>query len=171
MLLNLSRRPNFWRFCRHFPLQNRCNCGRKNNFFTTAKSETFLFDLRLILSMPLTGLVAAARKRTALIEEYKEKKRNGITVSTQTVPKQDNVSLQPSAAKQEVKRSLDFSGEIEQASKEPQQCWQDCKHLKQAGERKFCKRYMTLCAEDKCNRKYMNGEDKELDFKRILRGK
>ena len=101
--------------------------------------------------MPLTGLVAEARKRTAQINE-----------------KRDN--LKPAEVKQEVKRALDLSSEIEQASKEKQFHWRECKSLKSVGDRNFCKRYVSLCAEEQCNNKFREDE-KELDFKRILRGK
>jgi len=104
--------------------------------------------------MPLTGLVAEARKRTAMIDARAEQ-----------------IQQNPSQLKHEVKRVIDFSSELEQAAKTAQPVWQDCKHLKQSGERKFCKRYFSLCAEEKCNGKYINSDEKELDIKRILRGK
>tara|TARA_Y100000310_G_scaffold340361_1_gene435834 strand:- start:1493 stop:1921 length:429 start_codon:yes stop_codon:yes gene_type:complete len=118
-----------------------------------ARTVTFLFDLRLLLSMPLTGLIAEARRRTTLIEEKVEEKQHN-----------------PQKLKQEVKRTLDFSADIENAAREKQLHWQECCHLKQVGKN-FCKRYMSLCAEDKCHNKYINGEEKELDYKRLLRGK
>jgi glutamine synthetase adenylyltransferase len=104
--------------------------------------------------MPLTGLVAAARRRS---EEMKQ----------QT----EQIRKEPQKIKQEVKRVLDFSSELENAVENKQLQWQECKHLKRAGEKNFCKRYMAYCAEEKCNPKHMNGEERELDFKRLLRGK
>ena len=102
--------------------------------------------------MPLTGLIAAARKRTVSIEEKTE-------------------GLQPEQVKKEVKRVIDFSAEIEQAGQNKQLMWHECRHLKQAGERNFCKRFMSLCAECKCGSNIINGEERELDLKRLLRGK
>ncbi len=102
--------------------------------------------------MPLTGLVAEARKRTVLIEEKVK-------------------SLGPEQVKKEVKRVLDFSADLQNAAEDKQLVWRECKHLKQAGERNFCKRYISLCAEAKCSSKLINAEEKELDFKRFLRGK
>ena len=104
--------------------------------------------------MPLTGLVAEARKRTSLMSREVQETRTN-----------------PMQIKQEVKRTLDFSSEIEQAGKKEQFHWQECKHLKSAGERKFCKRYFALCAQEKCNSKYINEDEPEIDFKRLLRGK
>jgi hypothetical protein len=97
--------------------------------------------------MPLTGLVAEARKNSALLKK-----------NTQQI-------------KQEVRHVIDFSSELEQAGREKQQQWQECRHLKQSGGKNFCRRYFSLCAQEKCNTKYINGEEKQLDFKRILRGK
>ncbi len=102
--------------------------------------------------MPLTGLVTAARKRTALIEE---------SVS----------NLEPTQIKKEVKRVLDFSSELENAAIEKKLVWRECKHLKQMSGKSYCKRYMSNCAEDKCSSKNINAEDRKIDLKRILRGK
>ncbi len=102
--------------------------------------------------MPLTGLIAGARRRSALMEQKTEQ-------------------IEFSQVKQEVKRTIDFSSEIEQAAREPQLQWQECKHLKTVGERKFCKRYFSLCAQDKCSSKLINAEENEFDFKGILSGK
>ena len=50
--------------------------------------------------MPLTGLVAEARKRTAMIDARAEQ-----------------IQQNPSQLKQEVKRVIDFSSELELAAK------------------------------------------------------
>lgn len=103
--------------------------------------------------MPLTGLVAEARRRTAAIS---------------SVPPVNDERQQ---IKQDVKRTIDFSSEIEQAAKASQLRWDMCRHLKMAGDRAFCKRYTSLCAKEKCSTKYINAEERPLDIKRILRGK
>lgn len=102
--------------------------------------------------MPLTGLVADVKRRRTLMEQETEQPR-------------------PLQVKQEVKRALDFSSEVAQAAREPQLQWQECRHLKIAGERNFCRRYFSLCAQGKCSSKLINAEENELDFKKILRRK
>jgi hypothetical protein len=106
--------------------------------------------------MPLTGLVADVKRRRLATEQKTE----------QIKPVQ--IKQEVTQIKQEVKRTLDFSSEIEQAAKTPQLQWQECRHLKTAGERKFCKRYFSLCAQGKCSSKLINAEENEFDFKKIL---
>ena len=102
--------------------------------------------------MPLTGLIADVKRRRTLEVQKTEQPR-------------------PVQVKQEVKRALDFSSEIEQAAREPKLHWQECRHLKTAGDRNFCKRYFSLCAQGKCSSKLINAEENEFDFKSILHGK
>ncbi len=111
------------------------------------KPKHFYLTYYLYLGMPLTGLVAEARRRTALINKNRQQ------------------------IKQEVKRVIDFSAELEQAAQQKHFHWEECRHLKQAGGRCFCKRYMSLCAQERCNSKYVNAEETEIDLKRVLRGK
>ena len=104
--------------------------------------------------MPLTGLVAAARRRSDEIKQQTEQ-----------------IMQEPQKIKQEVKRVLDFSSELEHAAENKQLLWQECKHLKKTNSKNFCKRYMAYCAGEKCNTKYINGEERKIDFRKILRGK
>lgn len=113
--------------------------------------------------MPLKFLVAEARKNTPSLA----KKPVSVAQATVQEPPQT-----PEMQRLDVKRQMAEISEGDKAvarEAQPQPAWKACQYLKTAGDRNLCKQYMSWCAEEKCQQKFM--ETDFFDFKRHLKGK
>jgi len=104
--------------------------------------------------MPLNFLVAEARKNTPSL---------GKTSSVE-------VEAKPVAERVELKRVMAEISVAEKVVSEKETvvpAWRQCQYLKVAGERFLCKQYMSWCAQEKCQQKFM--ETGFFDFKKHLK--
>ena len=104
--------------------------------------------------MPLNFLVAEARKNTPGL---------GKTAPVELTKK-------PSVERVELKKTMAEISTAEKVVSEKETIvpsWRQCQYLKVAGDRHLCKQYMSWCAEEKCQQKFM--ETGFFDFKKHLK--
>ena len=121
--------------------------------------------------MPLAHLVHEARKNTPVVGKPVEKLSEAITVIENypiaAVEVEDSQALEP---RSELKKKMEIMSEAEKAAAErekniPQ--WKQCQYFKAVGDRKMCTQYMSLCAQEKCQKRFM--ETDFFDFKKHLK--
>ena len=109
--------------------------------------------------MPLAHFVSEARKHTPL------PKSKPVSATKAEV-------VAPPVQRAETKMQMAEISEAEKtmASVEKQQpAWKQCQYLKSAGSRDLCKQYMSWCAKEKCQQKFMDTDF--FDFKRHVKQK
>ncbi len=78
------------------------------------------------------------------------------------------VQEKPEAQRAELKKAMAEISEAEKAVSEKETpSWQQCQYLKGVGEKRMCTQYMSLCAMEKCQQKFM--EANFFDFKKYLK--
>ena len=123
--------------------------------------------------MPLAHLVHEARKNTPVLRKVMQKPTEAITVTENSqiaaTNVDDSANLEP---RTELKKKMEIMSEAEKAAVEreknlPQ--WQQCQYFKSVGDKKMCTQYMSLCAKEKCQKRFM--EANFFDFKKHLKQK
>ncbi len=115
--------------------------------------------------MPLAHFVSEAKRNTPSLV-----KRNETVTETHPALSETAIGAEPETQRAEVKRTMAEISEGEKAriaEKKPEPAWKSCQYLKDAGERMLCTQYMSWCAQDKCQKKFM--ETDFFDFKRHLK--
>jgi len=123
--------------------------------------------------MPLNHLVYSARKNTPVLGKPTQTPSKVITVT-------ENPQLAATAVEEspvveprlELKKKMEIMSEaekeaVERAKNIPE--WQQCQYLKSVGEKKMCTQYMSLCAREKCQKRFM--EANFFDFKKYIKQK
>jgi exoribonuclease R len=108
--------------------------------------------------MPLAHFVSEAKKNTPILG------RKPVSAT------KSEVAAPPHVQRTETKRQMAEISEAEKtiASVEKQlPAWKQCQYLKSAGSRDLCKQYMSWCAKEKCQKKFMDTDF--FDFKRHLK--
>ena len=123
--------------------------------------------------MPLNHLVYAARKNTPVLVKPAQTLSEAITViqNPQIVATEikDSLVMEP---RSELKKKMEIMSEAEKEAVERSKNileWQQCQYLKSLGEKKMCTQYMSLCAQEKCQTRFM--EANFFDFKKYLKQK
>lgn len=104
--------------------------------------------------MPLAHFVVEARKNTPTL------------VKTASV----ELTKKPFSERVELKKTMAEISTAEKVVAENETvvpAWRQCQYLKSAGDRHLCKQYMSWCAEEKCQQKFM--ETGFFDFKKHLK--
>ena len=108
--------------------------------------------------MPLAHFVSEAKKNTPVLA----KKPVSIT--------EEQASAPPHVQRLDTKRQMAEISEGDKLAAEekpPQPAWKRCQYLKSAGSRDLCKQYMSWCAKENCQQKFM--ETDFFDFKKHLK--
>ena len=123
--------------------------------------------------MPLNHLVYAARKNTPVLRKLNQAPSEAITVTENPQLAETAVEESPvMEPRLELKKKMEIMSEaekdaVERAKNIPE--WQQCQYLKTLGENKMCTQYMSLCAQEKCQKRFM--EANFFDFKKHLKQK
>lgn len=109
--------------------------------------------------MPLAHFVSEAKKNTPVLRPK--------PVS----PTKAEVAAPPVQRTETKMQMVEISdAEKTMASVEKQlPAWKQCQYLKSAGSRDLCKQYMSWCAKEKCQQKFMDTDF--FDFKRHVKQK
>ncbi len=123
--------------------------------------------------MPLNHLVYAARKNTPVLKKPTQAPSGAVTVTQNpqlaATVVEDTPVMEP---RLELKKKMEIMSEaekeaVERAKNIPE--WQQCQYLKSLGEKKMCTQYMSLCAREKCQKRFM--EANFFDFKKHIKQK
>ena len=123
--------------------------------------------------MPLNHLVYSARKNTPVLGKPAQTPSESITVTENPqlaeTAVEDSPVMEP---RSELKKKMEIMSEaekeaVERAKNIPE--WQQCQYLKSFGEKKMCTQYMSLCAQGKCQTRFM--EANFFDFKKYIKQK
>lgn len=111
--------------------------------------------------MPLSHFVFEAKKHTPVVAP---KTVQTVIMNPKAVEEGD---LQP---RSDLKKKMAIMSEAEKAIAEqepevPQ--WKTCQYLKPVGEKALCSQYLSLCAQEKCQKRYMQADF--FDFKKYLK--
>jgi len=103
--------------------------------------------------MPLTHFVAEARKNTPVL-------------GTSVVEPVKQMEMPASNLRKEMAEISQVEKKaLEKAEERPS--WKNCQHLKSVGGKEMCTQYMSLCAKENCQKKFM--ETNFFDFKKYLK--
>ena len=123
--------------------------------------------------MPLNHLVYAARKNTPVLKKLTQPPSEAIAVTENpqisATKVKDTAVMEP---RSELKKKMEIMSEaekeaVERAKNIPE--WQQCQYLKSLGEKKMCTQYMSLCAKEKCQKRFMEADF--FDFKKHIKQK
>ncbi len=121
--------------------------------------------------MPLAHFVNAARKNTPVLVKPVENHTGAIAVTKNSAISatevEDSPVLEPRA---ELKKKMEIMSEAEKAAIEREKSipqWQQCQYLKSLGDKKMCTQYLSLCAKEKCQKRFMEADF--FDFKKHLK--
>lgn len=111
--------------------------------------------------MPLSHFIVEAKKHTPV---FAPKPAQTVTMEPNAV---EGVDLEP---RSELKKKMVIMSEAEkvvseQESEVPQ--WKTCQYLKPVGQKTMCSQYLSLCVQEKCQKRYM--ETDFFDFKKYLK--
>ena len=123
--------------------------------------------------MPLAHLVHEARKNTPVLAKAVENHSEAIAVTKNpqiaATAAGESQALEPRA---ELKKKMEIMSEAEKAAVEREKSipqWQQCQYLKSVGDKKMCTQYMSLCAKEKCQTRFMEADF--FDFKKHIKQK
>jgi hypothetical protein len=111
--------------------------------------------------MPLSHFVLEAKKHTPV---FAPKPAQTLTIEANAI------EGPVSELRSDLKKKMAVMSEAEKAVAEPVPevlGWKTCKYLKEADDRAFCKQYLSLCAKEKCQKRYMEADF--FDFKKYLK--
>ena len=123
--------------------------------------------------MPLNHLVYAARKNTPVLKKHMQTPSEAIAITENpqisATKVKDTAVMEP---RSELKKKMEIMSEaekeaVERAKNIPE--WQQCQYLKSLGEKKMCTQYMSLCAKEKCQKRFMEADF--FDFKKHIKQK
>ena len=123
--------------------------------------------------MSLAHLVHEARKNTPVLVKAVENPSEAIIVTkTSQIAVTEVEDSQALESRAELKKKMEIMSEAEKAAVEREKNipeWQQCQYLKSLGEKKMCTQYMSFCAQEKCQTRFM--EANFFDFKKYLKQK
>ncbi|MFA4855860.1 MAG: hypothetical protein WC634_04735 [archaeon] len=111
--------------------------------------------------MPLSHFVVEAKKHTPV---FVPKPAQTVTMEPMAVEEAD---LEP---RSELKKKMAIMSEAEKAVTEQETVapeWKTCQYLKPVGQKTMCSQYLSLCAQEKCQKRFM--EASFFDFKKYLK--
>lgn len=109
--------------------------------------------------MPLAHFVSEAKKHTPVLGKKPPIAAEALAEAPSTDERLD--------AKRQMAEISEGNKAATQETRLP--AWKQCQYLKDLGERRLCTQYMSWCAMEKCQKKFM--ETDFFDFKRHLKGK
>lgn len=113
--------------------------------------------------MPLSHFVYEAKKNSLSLGKAVAKEQ-GTAVSVQ-----EEAQEEAFGEGTELRRAMVELSEAEKSVAEVEKgpAWLSCKHLKRYGEKPMCIQYMSLCAQEKCKKDFM--EASFFDYKKYLK--
>ena len=118
--------------------------------------------------MSLAHFVTEAKKNTPVLGQNPVSKANRPVLKTESLEQTEPIKAD--LQRTDLKRTMSVisDGEKFRASERPlEPAWKTCQYLKNAGSRQLCKQYMSWCAMEKCQKKFM--ETDFFDFKKGLK--
>lgn len=111
--------------------------------------------------MPLSHFIVEAKKHMPV---FVPKPAQTVTMEPNAV---EGADLEP---RSELKKKMVIMSEAEKAVSEqesevPQ--WKTCQYLKPVGQKTMCSQYLSLCVQEKCQKRYMEADF--FDFKKYLK--
>lgn len=115
--------------------------------------------------MPLSHLVAAAKRNAPILKTSAVEANSETQVSQPSAAEGSEAAAEPRV---ELKKTMAEISEAEKTTPgRPLAAWQRCQYLKTVGEKEVCIQYMSLCAKEKCQKKFMEADF--FDFKKYLK--
>lgn len=118
--------------------------------------------------MPLSHFVFEAKKHTPVVATRQPR---AVTMPVQAMAAEPKIiDAENFESRSDLKKKMVIMSEAEKATAEqepevPQ--WKTCQYLKPLGQKTMCSQYLSLCAQEKCQKRYMQAEF--FDFKKYLK--
>ena len=118
--------------------------------------------------MPLSHFVFEAKKHTPVVAP---RQPQAVTMPAQAAAvEQKIIDAEDFESRSDLKKKMVLMSEAEKEIAEQEPVvpqWKTCQYLKPLGQRTMCSQYLSLCVQDKCQKRYMQADF--FDFKKYLK--